>query len=201
MAIFKTLVTKTHNMSELQYLKSATRQFQYYKKLGDDAMAQLADENLFWQANEDSNSIATIVKHMWGNMLSRWTDFLTTDGEKPWRQRDAEFDNDLQNRQVIVSKWEEGWKCLFDALNSITDEDLGRIIYIRNEGHTVMEAINRQIAHYSYHVGQIVYVAKMLKSDGWKSLSIPRNRSAEYNAGKFAEEKGIRHFTDDLLKK
>lgn len=201
MVIFKTLVTKTHNMSELQYLKSATRQFQYYKKLGDDAMAQLADENLFWQANEDSNSIATIVKHMWGNMLSRWTDFLTTDGEKPWRQRDAEFDNDLQNRQTIISKWEEGWKCLFDALNSITDEDLGRIIYIRNEGHTVMEAINRQIAHYSYHVGQIVYAAKMLKSDGWKSLSIPRNKSAEYNAGKFAEEKGVRHFTDDLLKK
>lgn len=188
-------------MPQLQYLKSADRQFRYYKKLGDDAMAQLDDAGLFWQANEDSNSIALIVKHLWGNMLSRWTDFLTTDGEKPWRQRDEEFENDIQERKIVFSRWEEGWQCLFSALNSITDEDLNRIIYIRNEGHTIMEAINRQIAHYSYHVGQIVFVAKMLKSSDWKTLSIARNKSNEYNTGKFSQEKDVRHFTDEFLKK
>lgn len=188
-------------MPELQYLKSANRQFQYYKKLGDDAMAQLPDTDLFWQMNEDCNSIAIIVKHMWGNMLSRWTDFLTTDGEKPTRQRDAEFENDMNSRVEVLEKWEAGWKCLFDALASITDADLDRIIYIRNEGHTVLEATNRQIAHYAYHVGQIVHIAKECKSSNWKSLSIPRNKSADYNADKFAQDKGVRHFTDDLLKK
>lgn len=186
-------------MATIPYLKSADRQFRYYKKLADDAMAQLEDSQLTWQPNEESNSIAIIVKHMWGNMLSRWTDFLTTDGEKSWRQRDAEFDNDLNNREALLQKWEEGWKCLFDALSSITDEDLERIVYIRNEGHTVLEAINRQIAHYSYHVGQIVYLAKMLKNDAWKSLSIPRNKSKDYNADKFSQDKGIRHFTDNIL--
>jgi Protein of unknown function (DUF1572) len=188
-------------MPELQYLKSANRQFQYYKKLGDYAMAQLPDADLFWQMNEDCNSIAIIVKHMWGNMLSRWTDFLTTDGEKPTRQRDAEFENDMNSRAEVLERWEGGWKCLFDALASITDADLDRIIYIRNEGHTVLEATNRQIAHYAYHVGQIVHIAKECKSSNWKSLSIPRNKSADYNADKFAQDKGVRHFTDDLLKK
>jgi hypothetical protein len=186
---------------EIAYLKSAKRQFQYYKKLGDDAMAQLEDTQLSWQLNPETNSIAIIVKHLWGNMLSRWTDFLTTDGEKEWRKRDEEFESDTNSRSEILNRWEEGWKCLFDALDSITDEDLNRIIYIRNEGHTILEAINRQIAHYSYHVGQIVHIAKECKAEGWKSLSIPRNKSKEYNAGKFAEEKGVRHFTDDWLKK
>lgn len=190
---------KFQGMAAIQYLKSADRQFRYYKKLGDDAISQLQDEELSWQPNEESNSIAIIVKHMWGNMLSRWTDFLTTDGEKPWRQRDAEFENDLNDRTTILKRWEEGWQCLFNALNSITDEDLERIIYIRNEGHTILEAINRQIAHYSYHVGQIVYIAKMVKNNAWKSLSIPRNKSKEYNNDKFAQKKGIRHFTDDSL--
>lgn len=162
-------------------------------------MGQLEDQALVWSPNEESNSISVIVKHLWGNMLSRWTDFLTTDGEKPWRQRDAEFDNDLADRAGILAKWEEGWECLFNALGSITDDDLERIIYIRNEGHSVLEAINRQIAHYGYHVGQIVYLAKLIKNEGWKTLSIPRNRSGEYNAGKFAQDKGIRHFTDDSL--
>lgn len=185
----------------IQYLESAKRQFLMYKQLGEKAMAQLSDEALNWHVNEDSNSIAAIVKHMWGNMLSRWTDFLTTDGEKPWRQRDAEFDNEVQNRESLMKKWDEGWQCLFDALNSITDNDLERIVYIRNEGHTILEAINRQISHYSYHVGQIVYISKMRSTDEWKSLSIPRNKSAEYNAVKFAQEKGERHFTDDWVEK
>ena len=181
----------------LQYLDSAKRQFKMYKQLGEKAMAQVDDEQLNWQANEDSNSISNIVKHLWGNMLSRWTNFLTEDGEKQWRQRDAEFEHEVMNRQTLMQRWEEGWKCLFDALDSITDDDLGRIIYIRNEGYTILNAINRQISHYSYHVGQIVYISKLRTKNDWESLSIPRNKSSEYNAGKFAQEKANRHFTDD----
>lgn len=185
----------------IPYLKSAVRQFEMYKKLGEGAMQQMEDEKLFWQAHEDSNSVATIVKHLWGNMLSRWTDFLTTDGEKPWRERDAEFENDLQTRDALMQKWNEGWQCLFNALNSITDADLERIIYIRNEGHTVLEAVNRQIAHYAYHVGQIVFIAKLVKNGDWNTLSIARNKSKDYNDKKFSEEKGTRHFTDEWLNK
>lgn len=185
----------------MEYLKSADRQFRYYKSLGEKAMEQLEEQQLFIQPNEDSNSIASVVKHMWGNMMSRWTDFLTTDGEKPWRERDAEFVNDIQSREAVMQYWEEGWNCLFNALGSISDNELGMIIYIRNEGHTVLEAINRQIAHYAYHVGQIVYAAKLYKKGEWDSLSIPRNKSADYNQQKFSEEKGNRHFTDEWLGK
>lgn len=184
----------------MSYLKSAERQFLYYKKLGEQAMEQTEDKMLFLQPNEESNSIAIIVKHLWGNMLSRWTNFLTEDGEKPWRERDAEFDNDIKTREELLSKWHEGWQCLLHAIGGLTENDLERIIYIRNEGHSVVEAINRQIAHYSYHVGQIVFIAKMIKNEGWKNLSIPRNKSKEYNTGKFSEEKTIRHFTDEFLK-
>ena len=154
-------------MANISFLKSADRQFRYYKSLGDKAMEQISDEQLFLQPNEESNSIAVIVKHLWGNMLSRWTNFLTEDGEKPWRQRDAEFENDLHTRQDVLQLWEEGWQCLFHALDSVTDEELETIIYIRNEGHTVLEAINRQLAHYPYHVGQIVYLAKMFRNEDW----------------------------------
>ncbi len=172
-----------------------------YKQLGEKAMAQIEDKDLSWHANDDSNSIITIVKHLWGNMLSRWTDFLTTDGEKPTRKRDEEFNQEHLVRPELMKKWDEGWQCLFNALDSITDNDLERIIYIRNEGHTILEAINRQIAHYSYHVGQIVYISKLLSKDEWKSLSIPRNKSNEYNADKFGQEKQVRHFTDDWIEK
>lgn len=185
----------------VQYLDSARRQFMMYKQLGEKALGQIDDKELDWHANEDSNSIVTIIKHMWGNMLSRWTDFLTTDGEKPWRQRDEEFEQETMNRETLIKKWEEGWQCLFNALNSITDADLEKIIYIRNEGHTVLEAINRQIAHYSYHVGQIVYISKLRSKEEWKSLSIPRNKSKEYNADKFSKEKQKRNFTDDFIEK
>ena len=188
-------------MADIGYLKSIDRQFNYYKALGEKAMAQIEDDRLFIQVNEDSNSIATIVKHMWGNMMSRWTEFLTTDGEKPWRERDAEFENDIQTREAMMQKWEEGWQCLFTALGSISNNDLGMVIYIRNEGHTVLEAINRQLAHYSYHVGQIVYAAKLLKKGDWDSMSIPRNKSDEYNKEKFSQDKGTRHFTDEMLGK
>jgi hypothetical protein len=182
------------------YLKSADRQFRYYKRLGEQAMEQLTPEQLFWQPDEESNSIAVIVQHLRGNMLSRWTNFLTEDGEKPWRNRDGEFEAGPCSREDVIAAWEEGWNCLFGALAGITDGDLEQIIYIRNEGHTVLEAINRQLAHYPYHVGQMIYIAKMMKKEGWQSLSIPRNRSAEYNSRKFSQEKGQRHFTDESLK-
>ena len=139
------------------YLSSVKKLFAYYKKLGDDAMAQIADEKLLFSPNEDSNSIAIIVQHLAGNMLSRWTDFLTTDGEKEWRNRDAEFEVVIANKQDLLVFWNRGWQCLFHAIEPLTEADLDKIIYIRNEGHTVMEAINRQLAHYPYHVGQIIY--------------------------------------------
>lgn len=181
------------------FLTSARKQFAYYKLLGEQAMAQVADEALFWQPNAASNSIATIVKHLWGNMLSRWTDFLTTDGEKPWREREAEFDNDLRTRAEVIGKWEAGWQCLFAALDALIPTDLDHLIYIRNQGHTVTEAINRQLAHYPYHVGQIVFVARLAAGEGWQSLSIPRGNSAVYNAEKFAQPPHQAHFTDEIL--
>jgi len=175
------------------FLRSANRQFLYYKTLGEKAIDQLETEQLFVSLNDDTNSIATIVKHLHGNMLSRWTDFLTTDGEKDTRNRDGEFDASTalsnQTKEQILSLWNEGWACLFNTLNSLKPEDLSKIIYIRNEGHTVLEAINRQLAHYPYHVGQMVFYAKILKKSEWTSLSIPKNKSNDYNADKFSKEK------------
>lgn len=188
------------NTSE-SYLESVKKQFLYYKMLGEKAMVQLEPEQLFVSVNEDTNSIATIIKHISGNMLSRWTDFLTSDGEKEWRNRDAEFENDLQSKEEVLATWNKGWDCFLDALNSLKPEQLSDIIYIRNEGHTVIEAINRQLAHYPYHIGQIVFYAKQLKSTSWDSLSIPKNKSGNYNAEKFAREKEIKNFTDDELKR
>ncbi|MDN3673935.1 DUF1572 domain-containing protein [Flavobacterium branchiarum] len=183
------------------YLESIKKQFLYYKTLGEKAIDQLEPEQLFVSINEDTNSIAIIVKHISGNMLSRWTDFLTTDGEKQWRNRDDEFENDFQSKEEVMTAWEKGWKCLFDTLNSLKPDQLSDIIYIRNEGHTVIEAINRQLAHYPYHVGQIVFYAKQLKNTSWQSLSIPRKESNSYNAIKFAQEKEIKNFTDEELNK
>lgn len=181
------------------YIESCKKQFLYYKTLADKAMAQLEPEQLFFAANEDTNSIALIVKHMVGNMLSRWTDFLTTDGEKDWRNRDDEFEDPYTDVSVMLQKWDDAWAVLFTALDTVTLQNLNSIIYIRNEGHTVTEAINRQLAHYPYHVGQIVFYAKMLKQSPWKSLSIPKNNSAQYNSRKFAQEKQTRNFTDSEL--
>jgi Protein of unknown function (DUF1572) len=182
------------------YLQSSIKQFEYYKMLGEKTFAQVSDEDLFWQYNEESNSIATIVKHLWGNMLSRWTDLLTSDGEKEWRKREEEFDNDITTRKEMMGKWNEGWECLFNTLNSLTDNDLDTIIYIRNMGHSITEAINRQLAHYPYHVGQIVFIGKMASKNTWNSLSIPRGKSKEYNAEKFAKPKHKEHFTNEFLK-
>ena len=183
------------------YLNSVKKQFLYYKMLGEKTMSQLQPEQHFVVVNEDTNSIATIVKHLSGNMLSRWTDFLTTDGEKEWRNRDSEFENDLQTKEAVMALWNKGWDCFLNALDSLQPEQLSTIIYIRNEGHTVVEAINRQLAHYPYHIGQIVFYAKQLKTSDWESLSIPKNKSNSYNETKFAQEKSIRNFTDEELKK
>lgn len=186
---------------ENNFISSTIKQFEYYKMLGEKTMAQVPDDKLSWQYNEDSNSIATIVKHMWGNMLSRWTNFLAEDGEKEWRNREAEFDNELNGREAILAKWNEGWACVFAAIQPLTDKDLASIIYIRNQGHTVMEAIIRQLAHYPYHVGQIVYIGKMICSKTWQSLSIPKGASKQFNSEKFAQPKQQQHFTDEFLKK
>jgi len=182
------------------YLSSTRKQFDYYKMLGEKTFAQVSDEQLFWQYNEESNSIAMIVKHLWGNMLSRWTDFLTSDGEKEWRKRDEEFENDINTKEELVDKWNEGWNCLFKALDNLTDEDLNKEIYIRNQGHSVVEAINRQLAHYPYHIGQIVFIGKILCDNTWSSLSIPKGNSKIYNEDKFAKPKQKQHFTDEMLK-
>lgn len=159
------------------------KRFEYYKMLGDQSFAQLSEEEIFWQFNEESNSIAAIVKHMAGNMLSRWTNFLTEDGEKVWRNRDAEFINTFKKKREVLAYWEKGWACLFEALAQITEENLYATIYIRSEAHSVIDAVFRQLAHYPYHIGQIVYIAKMLKNENWKTLSIARNKSGEFNAG------------------
>jgi hypothetical protein len=171
------------------YLESARKQFDYYKSLGDKTFAQLNDEQMLWQYNAESNSIATIVQHMAGNMLSRWTDFMTTDGEKEWRNRDAEFGTPHSTKEAIIECWQKGWQCLFAALDSLQAEDLAKTIYIRNEGHSVLEAVNRQLAHYPYHVGQIVFLGKMLCDDAWTSLSIPKGNSQQYNEAQFGKGK------------
>lgn len=181
------------------YLTSIIKQFQYYKHLGEKAIDQVPEETLNWSPGEESNSIPVIVKHLRGNMLSRWTDFLTSDGEKEWRQRDAEFEPESISRADLLKIWEEGWKCLFDAVEQLHSDDLEKIIYIRNEGHSVIDAINRQLAHYAYHIGQIVYLARMMAGEKWKSLSIPKGKSTSYNQGKFSAAKEERHFTDEFL--
>lgn len=180
------------------YLTSITKQFEYYKSLGDKTIHQLSIEQLKKEFVEDSNSISIIVKHMVGNMLSRWTNFLTEDGEKKWRHRDSEFEDTFQTKEELIMLWNKGWNTLFNAITPLTDKDLEQIIYIRNQGHSVTEAINRQLAHYSYHIGQLVFLGKLLKGKNWVSLSIPKGKSKTYNHEKFSKEKGRRHFTDDL---
>jgi uncharacterized damage-inducible protein DinB len=163
------------------YLKDSISVFRYYKTLGERAMAQCPDEALFESLDAESNSIAIVVKHMAGNMRSRWMDFLTTDGEKPDRNRDTEFEDAPKTRAALMELWERGWKYVFDALEPLSDQDLIRTITIRTEPHSVTQAINRQVAHYSYHVGQIVYVAKHLAGSKWQTLTIPKKKSAEFN--------------------
>jgi len=180
------------------YLESVAKLFHYYKSLGDKTLERLTFDELQNTINEQSNSIAVIVKHMAGNMLSRWTNFLIEDGEKDWRNRDQEFIDAFTSKESLQSYWNQGWTCLFNALDPLKDAQLEQQIFIRNQGHTVVEAINRQLAHYAYHIGQMVVIAKQIKGQEWESLSIPKGQSAAYNKDKFAKEKTRRHFTEDL---
>ncbi|HOO08370.1 MAG TPA: DUF1572 family protein [Cyclobacteriaceae bacterium] len=171
------------------FLKSTIQVFTNYKGLGEKTFDQLTDAQLQWKPNASSNSIALIVHHLSGNMLSRWTDFLTSDGEKPWRDREAEFETGYADRASMMEAWDKGWECLLSALKGLGPEDLGKTIYIRNEGHTVVEAVQRQLAHYASHIGQIMFIGKLIKDSGWKSLSIPKGGTREFNAGKFGQPK------------
>lgn len=171
-----------------EYLSDALRNLRSYKKLAEEAFAQTSDEDMFRLIDADANSIAILIKHMAGNMRSRWTDFLTSDGEKPNRNRDSEFVQPPKNRADLMQMWNQGWDALFHALERLSDSDLQRSVTIRGEPHSVMQAINRQIAHYAYHCGQIVFLAKHLNPDHWKSLSVPRNKSAEFNRKVLAGE-------------
>lgn len=183
---------------ETNYLHSVRKQFEYYKILGEKTFEQLEEQELFWQFNTESNSIAIIVNHLWGNMLSRWTDFLTADGEKPWRNRDLEFESVIASKSDLLEKWEAGWACLFNALDSIHEGNFYTEVYIRNQKHSIVDAVNRQMMHYAYHIGQIVYIGRMIKGKTWKSLSIPKGASAEFNEKKFSKGKHDGHFTDEL---
>ena len=169
-----------HNLAN-EYLLATIRRFKYYRELGEKTFQQLDEKDFSWQPSSESNSIAVIIQHMGGNMLSRWTNFLTEDGEKDWRNRDQEFEDLFFSRIMLVDLWTTAWDCLFEALWSLSTEDLLRTVYIRKEPMTVVDAINRQLAHYAYHVGQIVYVGKLIKNEAWKNLSIPKGGSMQYN--------------------
>lgn len=184
---------------EKEYLTSVIKEFSYYKLLGEKTFSQLNEGDLFWRFNEESNSIAIIVNHLWGNMKSRWTNFLTSDGEKEWRNRDLEFEPIVKSKVEVIKKWNEGWEYLFQALSSLNEDNFQTEIFIRNQRHSVVEAINRQMMHYAYHIGQIVVLGKMLKEDNWQSLSIPKGESSMYNAEKFSRGKHGGHFSDDIL--
>ncbi|MEO5682180.1 MAG: DUF1572 family protein [Chitinophagaceae bacterium] len=163
------------------FLQTAVKRFAVYKDLGDKTFAQLPETDFYFQPNNASNSIALIIQHMNGNMRSRWTNFLTEDGEKEWRHRDTEFENNKYSKEELLAMWEQGWRCLFDALAALKEEDLLKTIYIRTEPLSVMDAIHRQLAHYPYHVGQLVYLGRLIANEQWKSLSIAKGKSSEYN--------------------
>lgn len=177
----------THEFTT-SYLKDSISLFRSYKKLGERALAQVTDEQLFATLDPEMNSLAIVVKHMAGNMRSRWTDFIASDGEKPDRDRDSEFEDAPRTRAEVMRMWTEGWACVFAALEPLAEEDMEKSVTIRGEVHSVMQAINRQIAHYSYHVGQIVFLAKHFQNSGWRSLSVPRGKSAEFNRRVMAGE-------------
>lgn len=166
---------------ETIFLESVIKRFKEYKTLGEKTFDQLNDEEMHFQPNDASNNIAVIIQHLHGNMLSRWTNFLTEDGEKEWRKRDDEFEPHQFSKQQLIDKWNEGWKVFLDTLESLTPNDLSKTITIRSQPLNVVDAINRQMAHYSYHVGQIVYIGRWIKQNEWKSLSIPKNKSHEFN--------------------
>ena len=163
------------------FLKNCIKRFLYYKELGDRTLEQISEEELHWMPSSESNSIALIIQHMHGNMKSRWTNFLTEDGEKPWRNRDQEFEQPIWTKEAALDIWNQGWNCLLDTLAGLQTEDLQKTIYIRTEPLLVYDAILRQLAHYPYHVGQIVYIGRMIRNEQWKNLSIPKGNSQAFN--------------------
>jgi hypothetical protein len=165
-----------------EYVRTVLKRLKYYKDLGDKTFEQLDEKDLHFKANEESNSIAIIVQHMAGNMVSRFTNFLTEDGEKEWRQRDDEFEIHNYSKQQVLDLWEKGWQCVWNALASLNEDDLLKTVYIRKEALTVVDAVNRQLAHYPYHIGQIIFIGKLIKDHDWKNLSIPKGHSQAYNA-------------------
>ncbi|MEK5483764.1 DUF1572 family protein [Viridibacillus sp. FSL R5-0888] len=173
----------------VNYLNIVKKRFMEIKKLGDQTFHQLDDEQLYWSNHEESNSITVIIKHVGGNMVSRWSDFLSTDGEKSNRNRDLEFDDSYLPRKELIRIWEHGWQIVFNTLDDLTEQDLLKKVKIRGENHLVMAAIERQVSHYSYHVGQIVYIGKLLKTSEWQSLSIPRGKSNQFNKTMFEQHK------------
>lgn len=183
------------------FLDSSLKLFKYYKDLGDRTFAQISEGDIHWDHNHQSNSIAIIVNHLQGNMKSRWTDFLRSDGEKDWRNRDREFEAIIKTKDDMIEQWEEGWHCLFDALDSVDTSNFELPIYIRNKEHTVTEAIQRQLTHYAYHVGQIVFIGRMIKGADWQSLSIPKGQSVTYNEASFDKGKRQEHFTEEFVKR
>src|SRR5215831_1179200 len=168
---------------EEEYLATVIRRLKYYQELGERTFGQLDEKDFHWQPSPESNSIAVIIQHLAGNMLSRWTNFLTEDGEKAWRDRDDEFEIHSYSRQQLLDLWNRGWDCFLNAVNSLKEEDLLKTIHIREESLSAIDAINRQLAHYPYHIGQIVYIARLIKNESWKSLSIPKRGSQQYNQG------------------
>jgi len=175
-------------MSDKAFLEDSLLQFHKYKKMGEDAINQISDEDFFTLLDNEANNIALIVKHMAGNMRSRWREFLTSDGEKPDRHRDTEFEiYDDDSKKALMQRWEDGWQLVFDAVETLSESDLEKTIYIRSEPHSVLQAINRQLTHYAYHVGQIVYLSKHFAGPKWKSLSIPKGKSKEFEVSKRGE--------------
>jgi len=166
--------------TEAAFLESSIKKFRFQKNLGEKTFAQLEDKDLFFKPSEESNSIAIIVQHMTGNMLSRWTNFLTEDGEKPWRERDKEFEDMFETREQVMNAWNKGWDCVFKAMESLRADDLQKTILIRRVSMSVIDAVIRQIDHYGYHIGQIVFIGKLVKDNSWQTLSIPKGRSSEF---------------------
>lgn len=182
-------------------LTGIRKQFEYYRKMVDKTILVLSQEELNHKLSSESNSIAMIMRHITGNLLSRFTNFFTEDGEKGWRNRDEEFADGIYDRHELITNWDKAWNVLFDTIDSITEESIQCIIKIRNQDHTVAEAMYRQLAHYPYHIGQIVFIGKMIRNTEWQSLSIPKNKSKDYNQTKFENPNSDTHFADDYLKK
>ena len=177
-------------------LQGTRKLFEYYKSLTEKSIDQITEEQIHEPPQPGQNSIAILMKHLAGNMISRWTNFRTEDGEKPWRNRETEFVDDFESKKDLLEYWEKGWSVLFEALKSIKEDEMDSIIYIRNDGHSLSEAIERHLAHVAYHTGQIVYLAKMYAGNDWQSLSIPKGKTEEYNRKKFSQDKGRRMYTD-----